>query len=877
MTPHRTFEGYCSVVRQGLLALLVACACAAPASAQVQNLTIPASHDNTLYEDGNGTTSNGAGEHFFVGKNGGGVIRRGLLRFELSAIPPGSTITNVTLSLYMSRTRAGTTAVTLHRATSSWGEGSSNAGGEEGIGDPARPNDATWIHRFFDTVLWGTAGGDFVATASASSNVGGNGTYTWSSAGMVADVQAWVNDGSTNFGWLLKGNEATFPTAKRFESRQNSVVSRRPSLQITYNGPPPLTGACCLPTGACTVVNSAVCLSQNGVYQGHGTSCSPNPCPPPPTGACCLPNGNCVVETALNCAALNGVYQGDHASCSPNPCPPGLVPFVDALPIPPVAQPSSGVPGGAAHYDIAVTRFLQQLHRDLPPTTVYGYAGSYPGPTIEARAGQPVTVTWINDLRGQSGQPLASHDLAVDLCLHGPDVHGSVPRIVTHLHGGHVPANSDGYPDDAFPPGDESPLYTYPNNQRAATLWYHDHALGMTRLNVYMGLAGFYLLRDATEDALNLPRGQYEVPLVIQDRSFFQDGRLKYNEEWHEHFFGEFILVNGKVWPFFNVDQGKYRFRIVNGSNSRTYTLSLSNARPLTLIGNDGGLLGFPSPMPSVTILPGERADVVIDFAGLSAGTQVTLLNSAPAPFPGQPGVGVVPNVMKFIVTNQPGDTDAVPATLSPVSPIAASTALRERPLILRKMQVECAPGGLMDMWTINDLMWDDITERPRLGTTEIWSWINRSNESHPMHMHLVHFQVLDRQDFIVINEEIVPVGGRILPPPGDLGWKDTVNATPGQITRVIARFEGFTGLFPYHCHVLEHEDNEMMRQFLARPACFGDANDDGLVNFADVTTILARFGATGPRGIQGDANLNGFVDFGDVTTVLANFGNSCN
>ncbi len=859
---------------------LVSALIAAPAHAQTQNVSLQASHDNTLYEDLMGTTSNGRGAYLFVGDNGAGVKRRGIVRFDLASIPAGATITSVSLSMNVSRTRAGLQSIALHRATSSWGEGTSDAGGEEGIGAPATTGDATWIHRFYPSTLWATPGGDFAPAASATTSVD-TGSTTWSSAAMVADAQAWVNNPATNFGWVLKGNEVGSVTAKRFDSRQHPTLSRRPVLNITYTGPAPYSGACCLPTGNCTVTLAGQCENQGGVYQGNGMSCSPNPCPPPPTGACCLPSGTCITASALNCASQSGVYQGDNTSCTPNPCPPALTPFVDPLPLPGLAQPTTGVIGGSAHYDIAVSRFPQQLHRDLPPTICYGYNGSYPGPTILARRGFPITVTYINDLRDDQGQLLAAHDLHADECVHGPDMNGQTPFVITHLHGGHVPADSDGYPEAAIAPGEESSLYTYPNNQPAATLWYHDHALGLTRLNTIMGIAGFYLLRDSIADALSLPAGPYEIGLAIQDRSFYQDGRFKYPEMWMEHFFGDFLLVNGKVWPYLNVDQGKYRFHMLNGSTSRVYTLSLSNGRLITQIGSDGGLLEYPVPQASITLLPGERADTIIDFSGLPTGTQVILQNSAPAPYPGEPGVGVIPNVMKFIVTNQVGDTDPIPPSLTTITPIPASSALRERSFVLRTIPFACAHGSESAdhggfMWAINDLLWDDIVEQPRLGTTEIWSWINRSNIPHPMHMHLVQVQILNRQAFTVIDGVPTPTGPIILPPPQEQGWKDTVNSPPGQITRVIVRWENFDGLYPYHCHMLEHEEHSMMRQFRARPTCPGDANDDGVVNFADITTILANFTATGPRGIQGDANLNGMVDFSDATSTLANFGVSC-
>lgn len=846
--------------------------------AQPQSITAVATHDATLYEDSGGLAANGSGSYLFAGKTDGAVVRRGLIRFDLSAIPPGATITGVTLTMNISRGRGGTQTITLHRALASWGEGASDAAGEEGIGDVSQSGDVTWIHRFYPGTFWATPGGDFAPAVSATSS-GNSGPISWSGSGLIADAQAWINDPASNFGWLIKGNESSDPTAKRFDSRTFATVSRRPTLTINYNGPAPLVGACCLPSGACVTTSSGACALQGGTFQGVGVACAPSPCPPAPTGACCLPDGSCSTLAQFQCEQQGGTYLGNGISCSPTPCPPVLMPFVDPLPIPPVAQPTSGVAGGAAHYDIEITRFQRKLHRDLPPTTLWGYEGMYPGPTILARSGQPITVTWMNNLRDAQGALLATHDLPVETCLHGPSIFGSAPVVVTHLHGGQVPADSDGYPESAFPPGQSSNLYTYPNEQRAATIWYHDHALGITRLNVLMGLAGAYVIQDAVDDALNLPRGIYDLPLIIQDRSLNRDGTFDYPAGWQEEYAGRFNLVNGVVWPYLDVHQGKYRFRVVNGSNSRTYTLSLSNGRPLSQISSDAGLLSFPFVQPSITLMPGERADLIVDFAGLNPGSVVVLRNTAPAPFPGEPTDPQ--DVMRFNVTSTPGDTDAVPASLTSLPPINASEALVERSFVLRKIPMQCAgggPGAPFEMWTINDLLWDDITESPRLGTSEIWSFINRSNVSHPMHMHLVHFRVLDRQEFMVQGDEIVPTGPRLLPLSGEAGWKDTVNAPPALITRVFVRFDGsFTGLFPYHCHVLEHEDHEMMRQFRARARCPGDSNDDGTVNFADITTTLAHFGMSGPRGVVGDANLNGLVDFGDITTVLSQFGMSCN
>jgi spore coat protein A len=463
-----------------------------------------------------------------------------------------------------------------------------------------------------------------------------------------------------------------------------------------------------------------------------------------------------------------------------------------------------------ATYDIEMQEILQQLHQNLPPTRLWGYDGLYPGPTIEATTGQQVTVNWINDLRDSTGTLRTEHYLPVDLCPHGPDTEGNTPRTVVHLHGGHVPPEADGYPEATFLPGEQA-TYQYDNNQIAAPLWYHDHALGITRLNVMMGMAGYYLLRDPVESALNLPANQYEIPLAIQDRSFNEDGTLQYPAAWQDHFFGDVLLVNGKVWPFLDVQRGKYRFRLLNGSNSRVYTLSLSTGDPLVVIGTDGGLLTAPAPVFALTMHSGERYDVVIDFDLYGPGTEVILQNSAPAPFPGAPGDGVIPEVMKFIVQGgAKGFTDALPDTLRPVVPLPESLSVMTRDFVLKKQNDPCAGS----MWMINGLGWDDITEYPVRGDTEVWRFINDSGIAHPMHMHLVMFQILDRQAFVMQGDSVVTVGPPIPPDPWEAGWKDTAPVNPQEILRVIARFDDYLGRYAYHCHILEHEDHEMMRQF---------------------------------------------------------------
>jgi len=722
--------------------------------------------DNSMWLS-SGALSNGAGEFLFVGRTSASGVKRALLQFDIAAsLPAGATVTNATLQLEASLTNGGSGNVEAHKVLAAWGEGTSDATGDESTGAAATTNDATWTQRLYPSTAWTTPGGDYSATASATTSVSGAATYQWTSATLISDVQAWLNAPSTNFGWELLGVESG-NTQKRFDSRQFVAnPAQRPKLIVTYT-------------------------------------------PPVPTGACCLAAGTCNVMTAAQCTTAGGIYQGDNAPCVTDLCPLSLQPFVDALPLPAPATPVSGSIGGTASYQITIQQVTQKLHRDLPATTVWGYNGLFPGPTIEASVGNPVTVTWINDLRDENGVLRTTHYLPVDQCLHGPDMAGNTPRTVTHLHGAHVAPASDGYPMDTILPGQQQ-TYTYPNNQVPATLWYHDHAMGITRLNVMMGLAGFYLLRDPAELALNLPSGEFEVPLALQDRSFHNDGTLKYPDMWMDHFFGDVIAVNGKVWPYFNVKQGKYRFRVLDGSNSRVYQLALSNGAPFMVIGTEGGLLPAPVARTEVMVTPGERIDFVIDFAAYAPGTEIILQNSAPAPFPGTPGVGVIPNVMKFIVVGTPGHTNPIPATLATVTPIPEGEAVQHRDLVLAKTSDPCAGS----IWLINGKRFDEITEFPKLGSAEVWRFVNSSGMVHPMHMHLTMFQIIDRQNFVMVGDSIVTTGSPIPPDASEAGWKDTAPVYPDQVLRVICRFEDYTGKYPYHCHVLEHEDNEMMRQF---------------------------------------------------------------
>jgi spore coat protein A len=788
----------CALVR----ALVIGAALAlAPGPAEAGVVVLEPSKDNSLKEDVAGAVSNGAGPMLFTGRtgsDGGDDALRAVLEFDVGgSVPPGSIVTSATLNMNLAGTTATFFAATtrVHRLLAEWGEGSSSSA--NGEFEASTPGDATWIHTFYDTSFWTTPGGDYVAPASASQDVLALGPYSWTSTQLIADVQAWVDTPSSNHGWIVIGEEAGGTTGRRFNSREETNTALRPKLTIVYDEIGAPTGACCLRDAAAT----------------------------------------CNEETAVDCAAAGGSYQGDLVSCGATECPAIPTAFLDPMPVPAEAVPVSGVAGGVATYDMAMREIQQQLHSELPTSTVWAYGdGStgavYPGPTIEATSQQTVTVNWINDLRdtSQGGNPppyRTDHLLNVETCVHGAD---GTPKTVVHLHGTHTAAEFDGHPDDTILPGEQD-TYIYPNDQLPSTLWYHDHALGQTRLNVYLGLAGLFVLRDATENALGLPSGPYEVPLVMQDRTLLADGTLFYPANLVESFFGETILVNGVIWPRFTVDRGKYRLRLLNGSNSRHLTLEFcpgSQVSPCPapasfwFLGGDGGLLPAPVVLSSITLGPAERADLIFDFEPfVSPGdTEVYLVNSAPAPFPGSPGAGVVPEVMRFDVQDVAGDTNPVPATLRTLETLDEMDKVEDRDLEL----IRGNGDGCGDFrWQIvsldengNDIGdgWLDIVEYPELGTIEVWRFINRSGMSHPMHLHQKMFQVLDRQPFTVMNGDIVPTGPPQPPLPEETGWKDTVQAHPNEIVRIIKRFEGYTGLFPYHCHILEHEDQEMMRQF---------------------------------------------------------------
>ena len=469
---------------------------------------------------------------------------------------------------------------------------------------------------------------------------------------------------------------------------------------------------------------------------------------------------------------------------------PSVEPFAVPLPVPPVLEPRR-TGEGTDYYEITQKAAEEEILPGMK-TEVWGFDGLFPGPTIEARSGRRVVIRQKNEL--------------------------PVP-VSTHLHGGVTPPESDGYPTDLILPAGETSTsghghghagttsrgfkdYTYPNEQRAATLWYHDHRMDFTGPQNYRGLAGFHIIRDEVEDTLPLPGGEKEVPLMICDRTFEEDGSFYYpsiDPSLEEHgvlayaidgVFGDTILVNGAPWPSMEVSNTLYRFRILNASNARVHDLALdpppSGGKPFVQVGSDGGLLEAPISHDRVLISPAERFDVVIDFSRYPVGTKVKLRNLA--------GKGKTADVMRFDVVRQEREESTVPEELAPELDFPDPDEAK-----LTRRFTFIAGGAWGGMSTINFKTFDPqrIDASPRLGATEVWEF--SADPEHPIHMHLVHFKVLSRN------------GGP--PGPYDAGWKDTVFVSGGDV-RVAARFEGFRGKYVFHCHNLEHEDMMMMANF---------------------------------------------------------------
>ena len=548
------------------------------------------------------------------------------------------------------------------------------------------------------------------------------------------------------------------------------------------------------------------------------------------------------------------------------------------------------------------------------------YGPSYPAFTIEAWRFIPTKVKYVNDLVNPQllqfikidqtlhwADPLGQECMTQTVdCANNPNdpccipYAGPIPAVV-HLHGGEVHSTSDGGPDAWFTPGNAqvgpawsagvTNNYFYPNHQEAATLFYHDHTLGATRIGVYAGMAGFYFIRGIYETLLNLPNGAQEIELAIQDRMFDTNGQLLFpnagditNPEahpfWAPEFFGDAIVVNGKTWPYLDVKQRRYRFRIVNGSNARFYNLNFGTQTPapaIYQIGTDGGLLDAAVKINQLLLAPGERADLIVDFAGIPAGTNIILYNDARAPYPtgDQADPSTVGQIMQFRVKALVGKDRSRNPALTPklrIDPLKIVRLVPDNPITsahradrsLTLNEVMGAGGPLAIL--LNNTKWAGaITENPRVGSTEVWEIINLTADTHPIHLHLVQFQLLDRQAFNIDayntayetaffsgsyepgagpppsgNPDVTPflTGPPFPPAPNEAGWKDTVRMNPGEVTRIIVRwapqdfpspgpgpgfnrfpFDPTTGPgYVWHCHIVDHEDNEMMRPYTVSP-----------------------------------------------------------
>ncbi|MCX5367404.1 multicopper oxidase domain-containing protein [Streptomyces sp. NBC_00124] len=441
--------------------------------------------------------------------------------------------------------------------------------------------------------------------------------------------------------------------------------------------------------------------------------------------------------------------------------------FEQAMPVPQVLEPVCEL-GLTSYYDIA----MREADAEILPgrkTRVYTFNGSFPGPVVKAASGHRVVVRQTNRL-------------------------GVSTSI--HLHGAHVPQSSDGSPMDLIAPNGGSKVYTYPNSQPHANLWFHDHAHHLESETVYRGLTGFYLLTDDVERNLNLPSGAYDVPIALRDARFDDSGQLVYS-------MGDFmkrhvLMANGKAWPYFEVAARKYRFRLFNTANLRFYTLQLSDGSTFQQIGSDGGLLEKPLDVTSVSLSPGERADIVIDFSRYAAGTRLILANTGGL-LPGEP-VDQLGRVLQFRVTGPVQDRSTVPSTLRTLPALGSATVSRDFVLSMDET------GATMDAF-INGKSFDmdRVDTEIEYGATEIWTVRNANLYTpHNFHMHLVQFRVLER------NGKPVTSGP-------ESGLKDTVPLQPGETVKLQATFTGYEGTYVYHCHMFDHASMGMMANFRVR------------------------------------------------------------
>ena len=519
--------------------------------------------------------------------------------------------------------------------------------------------------------------------------------------------------------------------------------------------------------------------------------------------------------------------------------------YIVPLPVPPVLRGTT--------QSLNIEQSIHSFHPDLTDVQVWGYnggakTGGYLGPTIEVKKGATTTVSFTNNLPATHLLPV-TEDLV-------PGEDKTTPRILTHLHGGFVSGANDGNPyatETLFFKEQPTQTVVYPPQPRATTLWYHDHALGMTRLNVYAGLAGFFLVRDNYDtgkepNPIGIPGGRYEVPIVIQDKSF-EGGEQFYSPDdtWMPEFFGDTPVINGAVLPYLTVEPRMYRFRFLNGSQSRFYNLELGDGVSFYQIGSEGGMFDRPVQMDRILLLPAERADVIVDFRGL-AGQDLVLKNAALPEEVVSPAEPEISELMQFRVRGPvtTAGPRAIPIALrgGAKANLANKTPVGTRYITLEEV-LDPASGAPLWLQMNGDRFHAPVKETPKAGTIEDWAFVNISADTHPIHMHLTNFQVIKRQalegpsyltaleaarngqgpykDKLLDNKTLDPtpflIGPEIGPDANERGWKDTVRANPDQVTWIRQKFALPSGVtapqkYVYHCHILEHEENDMMRPY---------------------------------------------------------------
>lgn len=540
--------------------------------------------------------------------------------------------------------------------------------------------------------------------------------------------------------------------------------------------------------------------------------------------------------------------------------PSKLEKFVDQLPDMPRIKGFDFVDGSSPFpkkLNIGMYRKLWKFHRDLPPTPVFAYGttretATVPGPTIEALHGIHTHIKWINYLPSKHILPW---DPTIPTAT--PHKRKGIPTVV-HLHGGIDEPESDGHSGAWFTarfkdrgPSWTKETYHYHNLQHPGTLWYHDHAMGLTRVNLLAGLVGAYIIRQPrVELPLGLPYDEeFDRPLVVFDRSFYTNGSIymdtkgnnpSIHPQWQPEYFGDTIVVNGKAWPYMTVRRRKYRFRIINASNARFFKFYFDNGLEFIHVASDSAYNEKPIMVNEFLLAPSEIADVVVDFSK-SKSKSAILSNDAAYPYPsGDPVNSANSKVMKFIIksTNEV-DTSKIPKKLIKYpSPSLSATWVLTRYIALYEYTSNIdEPIHLY----INGKPYEaPATETPKVGATEIWNVINLTEDNHPLHIHLGLFLVLDQTELVNVDEfkecmvkyndaikcevDRYALGNSTEVPAHEKGWKNVFKMMPGHVTKIFLRFSYIHSNesypfdataepgYVYHCHILDHEDNVMMR-----------------------------------------------------------------